>query len=256
MSFTDTHTHLYLEQFNDDIDSVIENSISSNVNRLFLPAINSSHTESMLLLKERYPENIFLMSGLHPCYVETNFLDEIKHVEMIISENEIVAVGEIGIDLYWDKTNLEIQIEAFESQISIANSHNLPIVIHCRESFDEIYNVLNKNKVNNGGIFHCFSGDLSQANKIIDMGMKLGIGGVVTFKNGKIDKFLKDIDISNIVLETDSPYLAPVPLRGKSNEPSYLVHTVEFLSKLKKISYDEFSKITSNNFFKLFGNLN
>ena len=140
MSFTDTHTHLYLEQFNDDIDSVIENSISSNVNRLFLPAINSSHTESMFLLKERYPENIFLMSGLHPCYVEANFLDEIKHVEMIINENEIVAIGEIGIDLYWDKTNLEIQIEAFESQISIANNHNLPIVIHCRESFDEIYN--------------------------------------------------------------------------------------------------------------------
>ena len=171
MSFTDTHTHLYLEQFNDDINLVIENSISSNVNRLFLPAINSSHTESMFLLKERYPENIFLMSGLHPCYVEANFLDEIKHVEMIINENEIVAVGEIGIDLYWDKTNLHIQIEAFESQISIANNHNLPIVIHCRESFDEIYNVLNKNKVNNGGIFHCFSGDLSQANKIIDMGI-------------------------------------------------------------------------------------
>ena len=165
MSFTDTHTHLYLEQFNDDIDSVIENSISSNVNRLFLPAINSDYTESMLLLKDRYPENIFLMSGLHPCYVDENFSDEIAHIEMIINENEIVAVGEIGIDLYRDKNNLDIQTQAFDTQISIANNHNLPIVIHCRESFDEIYNVLTKNKVNNGGIFHCFSGDLSQAKK-------------------------------------------------------------------------------------------
>ena len=253
MSFTDTHTHLYLEQFNDDIDSVIENSISSNVNRLFLPAINSSHTESMFLLKERYPENIFLMSGLHPCYVEANFLDEIKHVEMIINENEIVAVGEIGIDLYWDKTNLDIQIEAFESQISIANNHNLPIVIHCRESFDEIYNVLNKNKVNNGGIFHCFSGDLSQANKIIDMGMKLGIGGVVTFKNGKIDKFLKDIDISNIVLETDSPYLSPVPLRGKRNESSNIKYIAEKLCHIYNLSFQEIAKITTQNSKGVFG---
>ena len=253
MSFTDTHTHLYLEQFNDDIDSVIENSISSNVNRLFLPAINSSHTESMLLLKERYPENIFLMSGLHPCYVETNFLDEIKHVEMIISENEIVAVGEIGIDLYWDKTNLEIQIEAFESQISIANNHNLPIVIHCRESFDEIYNVLNKNKVNNGGIFHCFSGDLSQANKIIDMGMKLGIGGVVTFKNGKISEFLGSIPLDRIVLETDSPYLAPSPYRGKRNESSYLSIIAEKLSEIYNLDVSEISRITQKNSYEIFG---
>ena len=253
MSFTDTHTHLYLEQFNDDIDSVIENSIFSNVNRLFLPAINSSYTESMFLLKERYPENIFLMSGLHPCYVKANFLDEIKHVEMIINENEIVAVGEIGIDLYWDKTNLEIQIEAFESQISIANNHNLPIVIHCRESFDEIYNVLNKNKVNNGGIFHCFSGDLSQANKIIDMGMKLGIGGVVTFKNGKIDKFLNNIEISNIVLETDSPYLSPAPLRGKRNESSNIKYIAEKLCDIYNLSLHEIAKITTQNSKDVFG---
>ena len=252
MSFTDTHTHLYLEQFNDDIDSVIENSISSNVNRLFLPAINSSHSESMLLLKERYPENIFLMSGLHPCYVEANFLDEIKHVEMIINENEIVAVGEIGIDLYWDKTNLDIQIEAFESQISIANNHNLPIVIHCRESFDEIYNVLNKNKVNNGGIFHCFSGDLSQANKIIDMGMKLGIGGVVTFKNGKIDKFLNQIDIKNIVLETDSPYLAPTPYRGKRNESSFTDLICTKVSEIFQLSYTKVAQITTQNSIEIF----
>jgi len=253
MSFTDTHTHLYLEQFNDDIDSVIENSISSNVNRLFLPAINSSYTESMFALKERYPENIFLMSGLHPCYVDSNYQDEIKHVERIINENEVVAVGEIGIDLYWDKTNIDIQTEAFESQISIANNHNLPIVIHCRESFNEIYNVLIKSKVNNGGIFHCFSGDLIQAKKIIDIGMKLGIGGVVTFKNGKIDKFLNQIDISDIVLETDSPYLSPEPLRGKRNESSNIKYVAEKLCDIYNLSYHEIAEITTQNSKDIFG---
>ena len=253
MSFTDTHTHLYLEQFNVDIDLVIENAVSYNVNRLFLPAISSKHTESMFRLKDKYPQNIFLMSGLHPCYVNTNFLDEIKHVEMIINENEIVAVGEIGIDLYWDKTNLDIQIEAFESQISIANNHNLPIVIHCRKSFNEIYNVLIKNKVNNGGIFHCFSGDLSQAKKIIDLGMKLGIGGIVTFKNGKIDKFLNKIDISNIVLETDSPYLSPAPFRGKRNDSSNIKYIAEKLCDIYNISYHEIAEITTQNSKDVFG---
>ncbi len=247
MSFTDTHTHLYLEQFNDDIDSVIENAISSDVKRLFLPAINSKYTESMLSLKNKYPKNIFLMSGLHPCYVGANFSDEIKHVEMIINEKEIIAVGEIGIDLYWDKTNLDIQIEAFESQISIGNNHNLPIIIHCRESFDEIYEVLIKNKINNGGIFHCFSGDLFQAKKIIDMGMKLGIGGVVTFKNGKIDKFLNQIDISNIVLETDSPYLSPAPFRGKRNESSNIIYIAEKLCEIYNLSLQEIADITTQN---------
>ena len=193
------------------------------------------------------------MLGLHPVYVDKNYLQELEFVKNEINQNDFVAVGEIGIDLYWDKTNLDIQIEAFESQISIANNHNLPIVIHCRESFDEIYTVLNKNKVNNGGIFHCFSGDLSQANKIIDMGMKLGIGGVVTFRNGKIDKFLKDIDISNIVLETDSPYLSPVPLRGKRNESSNIKYIAEKLCDIYNLSFQEIAKITTQNSKDVFG---
>jgi len=253
MSFTDTHTHLYLEQFINDVDSVIENAILNDVNRLFFPAISSKYSESMFRLKEKYPENIFLMSGLHPCYVDINFSDEIKHVEMIINEKEIVAVGEIGIDLYWDKSNLDVQIKAFESQITIANNYNLPIVIHCRESFDEIYAVLAKNKIINGGIFHCFSGDLNQAKKIIDLGMKLGIGGVVTFKNGKIDNFLNQIDITNIVLETDSPYLSPSPMRGKRNESSNIKYIAEKLCNIYDLSIQEIADITTQNSKDVFG---
>ena len=252
MSFTDTHTHLYLEQFINDVDSVIENAILNDVNRLFFPAISSKYSESMFRLKDKYPENIFLMSGLHPCYVNESFSDEIKHVEKILNEKEIIAVGEIGIDLYWDKTNLDIQIKAFQNQINIANNFNLPIVIHCRESFNEIYDVLIKNKINYGGIFHCFSGDLNQAKKIIDLGMKLGIGGVVTFKNGKIDKFLNQIDISHIVLETDSPYLSPTPLRGKRNESSNIKYIAEKLCDIYNLSLQEIADITTQNSKEIF----
>ena len=253
MSFTDTHTHLYLEQFRDDLDTVIENAISSGVNRFFFPAINSNYTDLMLDLKKKYPDNIFLMSGLHPCYVSSNYPKEIRHVEKIIHSNEIVAVGEIGIDLHWDKTSLEIQIKAFDTQISLANDHNLPIVIHCRKSFDEIYDILIKNKVKNGGIFHCFSGNLDEAKKILDLGMKLGIGGVVTFKNGKIDKFLNQIDISNIVLETDSPYLSPEPFRGKRNESANIKYIAKKLCDIYNLSFQEIADITTENSKNIFG---
>ena len=193
------------------------------------------------------------MSGLHPCYVSSDYLKEIRHVEKIIHSNDIVAVGEIGIDLHWDKTNLDIQIKAFEAQISLANNHDLPIVIHCRHSFDEIYDVLIKNKVKNGGIFHCFSGNLDEAKKILDLGMKLGIGGVVTFKNGKIDKFLNQIDISNIVLETDSPYLSPSPLRGKRNESANIKYIAEKLCDIYNLSFQEIADITTENSKNIFG---
>ena len=247
MSFTDTHTHLYLEQFQDDLEVVVKNAISSGVTRLFFPAISSKYTISMLDLKKKYPKNIFLMSGLHPCYVTSDYLDEIKHAEMIINANEIVAVGEIGIDLHWEKKNLNTQVRAFEAQISLANNYNLPIVIHCRKSFDVIYSILNKNEVKNGGIFHCFSGSLDQAKKILDLGMKLGIGGVVTFKNGKIDKFLNKIDISNIVLETDSPYLSPAPLRGQRNESANIGYIAEKLCDIYGLSLKEIANITTQN---------
>ncbi|MFL2620145.1 MAG: TatD family hydrolase [Flavobacteriaceae bacterium] len=252
MVFTDTHTHLYLDEFSNDIDIVIENAFSSNVKRLFFPAINSKYSSSMFNLQKKYPENIFLMSGLHPCYVGKDFSDEISLVQNILKNNHIVAIGEIGIDLYWDKSNLSMQTKAFEMQIEIANNNHLPIVIHCRESFDEIYNVLINNKPLNGGVFHCFSGDLEQANKIIELDMKLGIGGVVTFKNGKIDKFLNQIDIKNIVLETDSPYLSPAPFRGKRNQSANIKIIAEKLCDIYNLSLNEIAKITTHNSKEVF----
>jgi len=252
MVFTDTHTHLYLDEFSNDIDIVIENAFSSNVKRLFFPAINSKYSSSMFNLQKKYPENIFLMSGLHPCYVGKDFSDEISLVQNILKNNHIVAIGEIGIDLYWDKSNLNMQTEAFEMQIEIANNNNLPIVIHCRESFDEIYNVLINNKPLNGGVFHCFSGNLEQANKIIELDMKLGIGGVVTFKNGKIDKFLNQIDLKNIVLETDSPYLSPAPFRGKRNQSANIKIVAEKLCDIYNLSLNEIAKITTHNSKEVF----
>ncbi|MAW67629.1 MAG: hydrolase TatD [Flavobacteriales bacterium] len=252
MVFTDTHTHLYLDEFSNDIDIVIENAFSNNVKRLFFPAINSKYSSSMFNLQKKYPENIFLMSGLHPCYVGKDFSDEISLVQNILKNNHIVAIGEIGIDLYWDKSNLSMQTKAFEMQIEIANNNQLPIVIHCRESFDEIYNVLINNKPLNGGVFHCFSGDLEQANKIIELDMKLGIGGVVTFKNGKIDKFLNQIDIKNIVLETDSPYLSPAPFRGKRNQSANIKIIAEKLCDIYNLSLNEIAKITTHNSKEVF----
>ena len=252
MVFTDTHTHLYLDEFSNDIDIVIENAFSNNVKRLFFPAINSKYSALMFNLQKKYPENIFLMSGLHPCYVGKDFLDEISVVQTILKNNHIVAIGEIGIDLYWDKSNLSMQTKAFEMQIEIANNNQLPIVIHCRESFDEIYNVLINNKPLNGGVFHCFSGDLEQANKIIELDMKLGIGGVVTFKNGKIDKFLNQIDIKNIVLETDSPYLSPAPFRGKRNQSANIKIIAEKLCDIYNLSLNEIAKITTHNSKEVF----
>ncbi|RCL69704.1 MAG: TatD family deoxyribonuclease [Bacteroidetes bacterium] len=252
MVFTDTHTHLYLDEFSNDIDIVIENAFSSNVKRLFFPAINSKYSSSMFNLQKKYPENIFLMSGLHPCYVGKDFSDEISLVQNILKNNHIVAIGEIGIDLYWDKSNLSMQTKAFEMQIEIANNNHLPIVIHCRESFDEIYNVLINNKPLNGGVFHCFSGDLEQANKIIELDMKLGIGGVVTFKNGKIDKFLNQIDIKNIVLETDSPYLSPAPFRGNRNQSANIKIIAEKLCDIYNLSLNEIAKITTHNSKEVF----
>ena len=253
MGLTDTHTHLYLEQFKDDVDLVIKNAISADISRFFLPAISSKYTDSMLDLKKKYPKNIFLMSGLHPCYVDANYLDEILHIEETISNNNIVAIGEIGVDLYWDKSNLNMQLKAFKRQIKLANECNLPIVIHCRDSFDEIYKVLNETPSKNGGIFHCFTGTIEQANKIIALGMKIGVGGVVTFKNGKIDKFLNKIGIENIVLETDSPYLSPSPNRGKRNESKNITFIADKLCDIYGLSHKEIAHITTKNSKQVFG---
>lgn len=249
----DTHTHLYLKEFAADIDDVINRAKNLKINNFFLPAIDSSYTESMIALKNAYPEIMHLMAGLHPCSVKDNYLEELSHVENVLKNHAIVAIGEIGIDLYWDKSTLNIQKKAFASQIRLAKDLNLPIVIHCRNAFEEIFEVLEKEKSENlRGIFHCFSGNYEEALKAISFNMKLGIGGVVTFKNGKIDKFLKKIPLDNLVLETDSPYLAPPPFRGKRNESSYLSIIIDKLTEVYEIPAKKIIEITSTNAIELF----
>jgi len=249
----DTHTHLYLKQFKEDIDKVISKAKENGVSKFIFPAIDSSHFESMHKLKNRYPENIYLMTGLHPTDVKENYKEELDFITKTLKNHNYVAIGEIGIDLYWDKSFLKQQQEAFRFQIRLAIKNDLPIVIHCREAFDEIFKILNEENCKTlRGVFHCFTGDLDQAKKAISLGFLLGIGGVVTFKNGGIDKFLNQIDLKHIVLETDSPYLAPVPFRGKRNESSYIIYVLEKLSELYKIPKEEIALVTTNNAKKMF----
>lgn len=248
MIITDTHTHLYSEAFDEDRHDMIQRAINLNVSRFFIPAIDSTYTDSMLELEAGFPDNVFLMMGLHPTHVKENYIDELQHVEMMLSKRKFYAVGEIGIDLYWDKSTLPIQIEAFKYQIQLAKKYQLPIVIHCREAFDEIFEVLEEEKSENlYGIFHCFTGNLEQAKKAISYNMKLGIGGVATFKNGGIDQFLNEIDLRHIVLETDSPYLAPKPFRGKRNESSYIIKVLEKLAEIYTVSEEKIAEITTQN---------
>ncbi|HBI01172.1 MAG TPA: TatD family hydrolase [Flavobacterium sp.] len=254
MILTDTHTHLYSEEFDLDRNEMMQRAISKGVTRFFVPAIDSTCTESMYELERNYPENVFLMMGLHPCYVKENYLDELNHIETELAKRKFIAIGEIGIDLFWDKSTLEIQKTAFKHQIQLAKKHKLPIVIHCRESFEEIFEVLESERSEDlFGIFHCFTGNFEQAQQAISLNMKLGIGGVVTFKNGKIDQFLHQIEMKHIVLETDSPYLAPVPFRGKRNESSYVYLVAEKLASIYGVSIDEVAQITTENSKAVFG---
>lgn len=254
MVLTDTHTHLYSEAFEADRHEVIKNALNKQITRFFLPAIDATYTQNMLDLQKAYPENIFLMAGLHPTHVKENYLDELAHVEEMLKKHTFYAVGETGIDLYWDKTFFNEQRQAFSKQIELAKQYNLPVVIHCREAFDEIFEVLEQHKDDKlFGIFHCFTGTFQQALRAISFNMKLGIGGVVTFKNGGIDKFLKDIPLGNIVLETDAPYLAPVPFRGKRNESSYLTLVAEKVASLYNLSVEEVAAVTTQNAKDVFG---
>ena len=251
---TDTHTHLYSEQFNDDRNAMMQRAKNAGVSRFFIPAIDSSYSKSMFQLEKDFPEDVFLMMGLHPTSVNKNYLDELAHVKKWIDKRHFCAIGEIGIDLYWDKSFLKQQKEAFKTQIQWAKEKKWPVVIHCREAFVEIFEVLESEKSDDlNGIFHCFTGTKEQAEKAISYHMKLGIGGVVTFKNGKIDQFLKDIDIKHIVLETDSPYLAPIPYRGKRNESAYITEVVDKLTTIYGLSFDEIASITTQNSKDVFG---
>ena len=255
MILTDTHTHLYSEEFQNDRKDMMQRAINLGVSRLFVPSIDSSYTSKMYELESQYPENVFLMMGLHPCYVKPDtFENELKHVETELARRNFSAVGEIGIDLYWDKTTLDIQKKAFKQQIQWAKKYQLAINIHCRDAFDEIFEVLESERSDDlFGIFHCFTGDFNQAQQAISLNMKLGIGGVATFKNGKIDQFLNRIDLQHIVLETDSPYLAPAPHRGKRNESSYTVLVAQKLAEIYGATVEEIAKITTENSKAVFG---
>ncbi|MEC5395152.1 TatD family hydrolase [Bergeyella sp. RCAD1439] len=251
----DTHTHLYSDQFEQDRDEAIRRALAKGVNRFFLPAIDSSHHEKMLALEAAYPNLMHAMMGLHPCDVKPNtWKKELEIVRHYLDQRPFCAIGEIGLDLYWDQSTLDIQIQAFETQIDWAIEKDLPIVIHTRESFAQTFEVLRgKNHPKLRGIFHCFSGTLAQAQEAIALGFMLGIGGVVTFKNGKIDTFLKEIPLNSIVLETDSPYLAPVPHRGKRNESAYLELVAGKLVTIYGLPFEEIDRLTTANALRIFG---
>lgn len=254
MKLIDTHTHLYSEQFDIDRDEMILRAINAGVDRFYLPSIDSSYYPKMVELKNKYPQKMFLMIGLHPCDVKPDTYEkELFFVKEKLSEESFAAIGEIGLDLYWDTSTLEIQLYAFKKQIQWAKQYKLPIVIHVREAFEETLNILRQEKSPDlYGILHCFTGTLEQAKEFIQLGFYLGIGGVVTFKNGKIDKFLKEIPLQHIVLETDSPYLAPVPYRGKRNESAYIQSVADKLSDIYEVIPEEIGRITSENALKVF----
>ncbi len=251
---TDTHTHLYSDEFSEDRDVMIQRALSAGVKRFFIPAIDSSYVPAMYALEAKYPDNMFLMCGLHPTSTKANYKEELALVEKQLEQRKFYAIGEIGIDLYWDKTFLKEQQDAFRHQIQLAKKYKLPIVIHCREAFNEVFEILEEQKSEDlFGIFHCFTGNFEQAQQAIALNFKLGIGGVITFKNGKIDQYINQIDLKHIVLETDAPYLAPVPYRGKRNESAYVVNVAQKLAELYGKSIDEIGAITTKNSKDVFG---
>jgi len=253
MSLIDTHAHLYVEQFDKDRSEVLERAKKNGVNRVYLPNIDSSSIKAMLDLERKFPDRCFAMMGLHPCSVKDDYEEELAVVKQWLDKRSFAAVGEIGIDLYWDTSFFEQQKDAFLRQIEWAKELDLPIVIHSREATDVIIELLqgvNDDKLR--GIFHCFTGAVEQARAITDMGFLLGIGGVLTFKNSGLDKTIAEVDLSHLVLETDAPYLAPVPFRGKRNESSYILHIAEKLAKIKKEDMENIARITTQNALDLF----
>ena len=254
MVLTDTHTHLYSESFDEDREEMIQRAIDAKVKRFFIPAIDSTYAKSMYDLEKSFPDHVYLMMGLHPTHVQENYKKELQFIENQFQQRGFIAVGEIGIDLYWDRSTLKIQQEAFKYQIRLAKKYKLPIVIHCREAFEEVFEILEEEKGDDlFGIFHCFTGTLADAKRALSYNLKLGIGGVVTFKNGKINKFLDQIPLKHIVLETDAPYLAPTPFRGKRNESSYLTKIAEKLAEIYDEPIEEIAKITTQNSKDIFG---
>ena len=253
MLLTDTHTHLYYERDEQKQAELMQRCFDNDVKRLFLPNVDLASIPMIDELLQRYPENCFAMAGLHPCDVKEDYQTLLDGIYSSIEGRKIVAIGEIGIDLYWDKSTLDIQVDAFKQQIAWAKKLDLPIVIHCREAFDEVFEVLEAEKDEKlRGIMHCFTGNLDQALQAIDLGFYLGIGGVVTYKKAGLDEVLKYVPLENIVLETDSPYLAPVPFRGKPNESSYLVHIAKKVAEIYALPLEEIAAMTTANSRKIF----
>lgn len=249
----DTHTHLYLEQFDEDRAAMMQRAIDKGVERMLLPGIDSNHIASMLELEKSFPNNCFAMMGLHPCSVKEDYANELKIVEHYLQNRNYIAVGEIGLDYYWDKTFIEEQKYAFNLQMEWAKKYKIPISIHCRESMDDAIRLVESAKTEDlNGVFHCFGGTLEQAKSIIDMGFYLGIGGVLTYKKSGLDEVLKHIDLQHIVLETDAPYLSPVPFRGKRNESAYISDIAQKLAEIKGVNINEVARITSENAVKVF----
>lgn len=253
MRIIDTHAHLYAEEFNEDRREMIQRALDAGVSQMYLPNIDSTSIEGMLALETDYPGQCLAMMGLHPCYVKDNYLEELATVKSWLEKRSFPAIGEIGIDLYWDKTHVREQEEAFLTQVEWAKEYDLPIVIHSRESMDLILDLLQPIRHERlRGIFHCFSGSVQQAEAAIAMGFLLGIGGVLTFKKSGLDAVLAHIDLQHLVLETDAPYLAPTPFRGKRNESAYLTKVCEKLAEVKGVPMDEVAEITSTNAVNLF----
>ena len=254
MNIIDSHCHLYLPEFQNDLDQVVSRAMEVGVQKFFLPNIDSSTIEPMLKVVEDYPDMCYPMMGLHPTSVKDNYKEELGIVEEELKSGKYVAIGEIGIDLYWDKTYFKEQVDAFERQIIWAKELNLPIVIHARDSFQEIFEAMDSlNDDSLKGIFHCFTGTFDDAKKIMSYGgFKMGIGGVVTFKNGGIDKFLNEIPLQHLVVETDSPYLSPVPYRGKRNESAYLAEVLSKMADVYNLTINEIAEATSSNSLEIF----
>jgi TatD DNase family protein len=253
MQFIDTHTHLYLPEFDTDRDEVVSKAVDKGILKMLLPNIDLQSVEQMISCVNRYPGICYPMTGLHPTSVKTDYLSQLASLELLVTDHKIIAIGEIGIDLYWDKTFLKEQIIVFRKQIAFACDIGLPIVIHAREAFSEVFSVLEEFKgMTLKGVFHAFTGTIEDAERAINMGFKLGIGGIVTFKNSGLDKVVKEIGPGNIILETDSPYLAPVPYRGKRNESSYICIINNKLAEIFGRSEEEIASITYSNSTRLF----
>lgn len=256
MELIDTHTHLYLKEFDSDRHEVIENAMKVGVRQFYLPSLDSKTLSLILELERLYPGICFPMVGLHPCHVHPDILEtELAFIKTSLSKHSFSAIGEIGVDLYWEKSFLKEQQIAFSKQIHLAKQYDLPIVIHCRSAFNEVFEVLEQEKHPRlRGIFHCFTGTFEQAEQAIQYGMKLGIGGIITFKNSNIHRFIHRIALEHIVLETDAPYLAPAPHRGKRNEPLFLLRTLTKLAEVYGVEEKELAHITSANAREVFGN--